>query len=163
VDAKSKCIMKIQLLNIAFFLLLTPLAGSQKIATPIYSNGDALMFDFAKSTPSDLIELLKNEDRGKGRLNRIAFMDRAPVGWIKKSDIAFLMTLIHSTDTAKCFVSPLSSYACMDCYSTLGGHAIEMIECYRQNTRFPGSFFNCPTTDQQKVKDLAKWRENTWR
>jgi hypothetical protein len=151
------------LLNILFFWLLAVPAGSQK-ADPSYNlNQERVMFDFSKSTPEDLIHLLKNVDRRKSKFHQIAFMDLAPVGWIKKSDIAFLMTMIHSSDTAKCFVSPLSSYACMDCYSTLGGHALEMIDCYRQNTRFPNSFFNCPKTDPQKVKDISKWRENNWR
>src|SRR6218665_28183 len=154
--------MKKRFLGFVFFLILASPADSQKAGNAVHSSQGAFTFDFAKSTPKDLIALLK-ANRGTDHSNQVRFLDRAPAGWIKESDIGFLMTVIASSDTVSCFVSPFSSTACYNCYATLGGHAMEMIECYRQNTRFPSSFFNCPRTDPQKVKEITKWRETNWR
>lgn len=146
-------------LTILFLAPLFSFMGSKQVSKDPNLSKQTGMFNFGKSTPRELIELLKNTDNKRSKLNQIVFNDKAPADWIKKSDIGFLMTLIHSSDTAKCFVSVLSSQACFNnCFSTLGGQAIEMIECYREKVRFPRSFFNCPKTDAKKVKEIHEWR-----
>jgi hypothetical protein len=143
-------------------MLITSLAGKQDVNSNFNTALPTFTFDFTKSTPTDLITLLKNKDNRRSKSSQIVFMDRAPIDWIKKSDIKFLMTLIYSHDTSKCFISVFSSTSCFNnCYATIGGQAIEMIECYREKSKFPRSFFNCPNTDLQKVKNIRKWWENT--
>lgn len=150
-------------LTILFLPPLFSFMQSKQVSNGLNLSKQTGMFNFDKSTPRELIELLKNTDNRRSRLNQIVFNDKAPADWIKKADIGFLMTLIHSRDTAKCFVSVLSSQACVgNCFSTLGGQAIEMIECYREQARFPRSFFNCPKTDAKKVKEIQAWRNTNW-
>ena len=137
--------------------------GSKRVLNSVKIDKKQVMFDFARSTPKDLINLLKNPDNRRAKLNQIMFNNKAPVNWIKKSDLEFLMPLIHSSDTSKCFVSVLSSQACFsNCSATLGGHAIEMIACYRKKVQFPHSFYNCPQADAQKVKEIQEWRKTNW-
>lgn len=137
--------------------------GSKGVPKRVNRDKQKVMFDFAQSSPKDLIDLLKNPDNRRAKLNQIVFNDKAPIDWIKKSDLEFLMPLIHSSDTSKCFVSVLSSQACFsNCSATLGGYAIEMITCYRKKVQFPQSFFNCPQTEAQKVKEIEEWRKTNW-
>jgi hypothetical protein len=124
------------------------------------SPGKSFALDFNKLSPKDLILFLKNNRKKVDGKNILSFMDRAPAGWVKKSDLSFLMEQIHSADTCSCLISPLSSQACLRCWSTIGGHAAEMIESYRSNTGYPASFYNCPLVATDKIKELDLWWKN---
>ena len=79
--------------------------------------------------------------------------------WITKEDIEFLMTLINSKDDAKCIKRVLSSYWPKNERTTIGDHAISLIECYRNKLKFPDAPIICSTYEESTKQKLKLWWE----
>ena len=80
----------------------------------------------------------------------------ADSNWIKKSDVEFLMSLIDSKQDAKCIFNINASFVPKG-RSTIGDHAIRLIEVYKSKKEFPDEFLICPKYNRKKRKEIKKW------
>lgn len=120
-----------------------------------------ILLDFTKISPRQLLEALRNPVKIEGPLNRISFADRADLNWITKKDLAEIMPYIFNRDTCKCLVSVYSSSYYPNSKAILGGHALEMIRCYRNKMRYPSNFYSCPTIDLKEINEVELWWAKT--
>lgn len=132
-------------------------AGSKSSLNPKeVTSVSNIRVDFNVITVKEFIELIKKR-KLNDRENSIGYLKNAKVGWVKKSDLDLLIPLIRSTDTCKCVISLLSSSNYPGQYSILGGFAIELINSYRFNVEFPEQLYNCPRTEEEKIKEIERW------
>lgn len=107
-------------------------------------------------TVIELIEALKLQKRNENEIYVLLVGGTADSNWIKKSDVAFLMSLIDSKQDAKCIFNLDASLVPKD-KSTIGDHAIRLIEVYKSKKEFPDEFLICPKYNRKKRKELKKW------
>ena len=123
--------------------------------TPSYrdSNNHVLMNVI---TVKELMNELVLNERKKNHLYAIFYDQNADSNWINKSDVEYLMTLIDSKQGAYCL---FWSYASMlpRGESTIGDHAIMMIEAFKYNREYPDESLICPKYGRKIRKELKKW------
>jgi hypothetical protein len=112
--------------------------------------------DFDKISPKEFVKILRLPGKVNG--DYLEFLDRAPLNWVTEADVKFLMPLLRSTDSCKCLLSPLSSTLYHAGSATMGGYAAELIDSYRNKSRFPQSFFSCPSTSAEKINAIWEWQ-----
>ena len=77
---------------------------------------------------------------------------------ITRADVAKLVDVVYSQQRCRCLVSPLSSYMPQyNEYSTLGGIAMDMIDAYRNGTKFPQGMWSCTKTDRTRADEIVQW------
>lgn len=129
-----------------------PTLKTQKHKSYIH-NGDVLM---DKVTLKAFISELELKERKKNYIYLVKTTGNASPAWLKKSDIAYLMTLIDSKQDSKCVMSSLAAYAGIG-GSTIGDQAIMILEYYRNKADYPGVNLICADYDEKKRKEVKKW------
>lgn len=107
-------------------------------------------------TVIEFIEALIVNERKKNEISVLLVRGTADSNWIKKSDVEFLMSLIDSKQDAKCIFNINASLVPKG-RSTIGDHAIRLIEVYKSKKEFPDEFLICPKYDRKKRKEIKKW------
>lgn len=103
------------------------------------------------------IELLKMDKDKPSQLNILTIGMKTPENWLTKKDIDSLMTLIHSTEPAKCVMQVVSSHLPVGDNSTIGGQVMDIIEAFKENKSYPTILTSCAKTDQERIDKLTKW------
>lgn len=124
------------------------------------SNYDSLKNDaqvnIGDITVIEFIESLIENERNKNEISVLLVHGTVDSNWIKKSDVEFLMNLIDSKQDAKCIFN-ISASLVPKGKSTIGDHAIRLIEVYKSKNKFPDEFLICPKYDRKKRKEIKKW------
>lgn len=77
---------------------------------------------------------------------------------ITRTDVAKLVDIVYSQQRCRCLVSYLSSYRpAFNEYSTLGGLAMDMIDAYRNGTKYPGTLYSLTKTDSTRADEIVQW------
>lgn len=103
------------------------------------------------------IELLKIDNEKPNQLNILTVGMQSPENWVTEKDIDSLMTLINSTEPAKCVMQVISSYLPVGDSSTIGGQVMEIIEAFKDKKSYPTILTSCAKTDKERIDKLAKW------
>jgi len=112
-----------------------------------------------KTTALEFIQFLAIKDGSKTESNQLTYpipVVEVEVGWIKDSDIDSLILLIDSKEPARCIMTMRSSYWPNES-STIGGHAMNMIDAFRFKRVYPYSMTECPKNNETRKKEILNW------
>lgn len=131
--------------------------GVQEIKMALDVSSDPSTVNLNELTVFQFIELLKIGKRKQKQLNILTVGMEAPKDWVTEKDIDGLMTYINSTEPAKCVNQFISSFLPIGESSTVGGHAMDIIEAFKEKRAYPFRLSSCPMTDQERIASLKKW------
>lgn len=103
------------------------------------------------------IELLKIDNEKPNHLNVLTVGMQSPENWIAEKDIDSLMTLINSSEPAKCVMQVISSHLPIGDSSSIGGHVLDIIEAFKDKKSYPTILTSCSKTDKERINKLSKW------
>ena len=103
------------------------------------------------------IELLKVDNNDINKFNILTIGGEVPENWVGQKDIDTLITLINSTQQAKCVMQVISSYLPIGESSTIGGQVMDIIEAYKDKKPYPIALTSCTKTDEERAKEIKKW------
>ena len=136
---------------VAVFLISTTLMAQ----TPV--NSDAQWLDLNKKTVDEFIEMLPLKEGSKPSIWIITVGTQADIGWVNDSDNEMLMELIDNRKMAFCIMQAISSYLPAGETSTIGGVAMDLIDSYRNNSKYPLGLTTCTENNKKRQKEIQKW------
>ena len=108
-------------------------------------------------TVFQFIEMLKMDNVNSKGLNILTIGMQTPKNWVTEKDIDSLITLINSTDPAKCVMQSISSYLPVNDSSTIGGQVMDIIESYKDKKQYPTVLTSCAKTDKNRIEIIMQW------
>lgn len=112
-----------------------------------------------KLTVFQFIELLKIDKENSKKTPKVLTISgmQTPENWLTKSDVDSLVTLINSTDSAKCIMLVISSYLPLNESSTIGGQIMNIIKAYKDKKKYPTFLISYAKTDQKQIAEIEDW------
>jgi hypothetical protein len=112
-----------------------------------------------KLTVFQFIELLRTDKEDSKKSPKVLTISgmQTPENWLTKSDVDSLVTLINSTDSAKCIMLVISSYYPLNESSTIGGQILSIIKAYKDKKKYPTFLTSCAKTDQKQIAEIENW------
>lgn len=140
--------------------------GQIKESTSKY-HGDTTVFrgpyyvNFRNTSVAEYLERLKKPSTEEISVanNLLSLVNSASATWIRREELAYLITLINSEEPAKCVVTTFASTLPLKDTATIGGHALDLIDAYRLEKEYPSSLANCPKIDPTRKEKIKKWWE----
>jgi hypothetical protein len=120
---------------------------------PTGNNG---IINMEEITVKEFIDALRVDEKIKNRIYILYTTGQVNPDWINRSDIEYLMGLIYSKQNAR-IIFPGHISMVPRGQTTIGEHAINLIETYRLKHYFSTMEIVCPKYDNQKRKELRKW------
>lgn len=152
-DTLTIVIEKQNIMDVKFLLKCTPIICSDVIFKEDYP-------DFDSISVAQYIEKLRIKNRNHNAPYEIKIDKKAKIDWIKKEDVKYMMTLIASTERAKCVWQDISSKLPHPDKSTFGGQVMNLIDCFRLGVSYPNFLTDCSATDENRILELKKWWES---
>jgi uncharacterized protein len=131
--------------------------GIQEIKKVLDKGSKSDFINLNEISVFQFIELLKIDNKKTNQLNILTIGMQSPENWVAEKDIDSLMTLINSTDPAKCVMQVISSYLPISDSSTIGGQVMEIIEAFINKKTYPTFLTSCAKTDQERIDSINKW------
>lgn len=141
--------------KLLFILCFGCLAGAA-VAQPSASVAESDVVRRHRTVDQVLKEAQTYEKRCNNNLLDL-YVDTAGLK-ITRKDVAKLVDIVYSQQRCRCLLSPFSSYRPQyNEYSTLGGIAMDMIDAYRNGTKFPQGMWSCTKTDRTRADEIVQW------
>jgi hypothetical protein len=136
------------------FILLT-IAIASSCYGQIDSNPNWIYFN--NITVKEFVDTLSIKHSKPNTIYILVTGNKAKVGWIKESDVDFLVELIDSKAPAYCVMQVISSQLPINEESTIGGQVMNLIDSYRFNKEYPFFLTDCSKNDEYRKQEILNW------
>ncbi|WP_167613614.1 hypothetical protein [Maribellus sediminis] len=108
------------------------------------------------------IKIMTENYHANSKLNFVTFKGEFPLNWIKKEDIEYLISIIHSKKKCCSYKHYYSSYISSD-YAEVGGFAIIFLNSFINNKKINLGLNSNPRTDEKSIKKINNWYLNEFK
>lgn len=115
--------------------------------------------NFESITVCEYLKLLKLKEIRPHQINILTTGNVADTTWIKEEDLEKLVKLSNSRIPAHCVMQAISSQLPFKNHATIGGIAIELINCYRFNQPYPIALTSCHKNIPAEREEILLWWE----
>jgi hypothetical protein len=127
-------------------------------AGPLSATGidDARMFDWKKQTPSEFLDVLREQAKQPDLIGTFASVEVPHDGWVKEEHLSGLVALVDSKQRCAHIVTPHAKRL-PEALSFVGQEALVMIQAFRDGTYPPRGLTTSEGFYSRKAEILAWW------